>query len=426
MTTQSNHPTGPLAGVRVLDLSRILSGPFCSMMLADWGAEVVKVEMPQGGDGTRGWGPPFVEGESAYFLSVNRNKRSVAIDLKAEEGREIVRRLAAESDVLLENFRPGTTERLGAGYEELSRINPRLVYCSISGFGQDGPYRDRPGFDAVAQAMSGMMSITGEPEGAPTKHGMSIADLTAGMWAAFAISSALYERERSGRGQHLDVSLLDGQISWLTYVAGAYFATGNLPTRYGSGHPTIVPYQPFATQDGYIMLAVGTDKQWQVFCRAADLEHVADDPRFATNAARVENRDAVIDLVAKVLKRRTTQSWQTELESVGVPCGPINNVAQVFDDPHVRAREMVTSFVHPRAGTVQTVGVPVKLSRTPGTRPAAPPLLGEHTRAVLLELGYTDVEVDALAARRVIDLGGDAAGEEDVDESDGAQQGRTA
>lgn len=406
---------GPLAGVRVLDLSRILSGPYCSMMLADWGADVIKVEMPGDGDSTRQWGPPFVHGESAYFLAVNRNKRSIAIDLKHEEGRALLRRLVASCDVLLENFRPGTTERLGASYEELSKINPRLVYCSISGFGQDGPYRDLPGFDAVAQAMSGMMSITGEPEGEPTKHGMSIADLSAGMWAAFAIVSALYEREKSGQGQHLDVSLLDGQIAWLTYVAGAYFATGQLPARYGNGHPTIVPYQPFATSDGYIMLAVGTDRQWQAFCRVANMEDVMNDPRFATNPDRVRNRDVVIAAVAERMKKRTTQQWRTELEAAGVPCGPINNVAQVFEDPHVLARGMVTSFTHPRAGEVKTVGVPVKLSRTPGDTPKPPPLLGQHTYELLGELGYSPEEIEALASLGIIEGNseGEAAAGED-------------
>lgn len=387
---------GPLAGVRVLDLTRILSGPFCSMMLADWGADVIKVEEPGEGDNTRRWGPPFIAGESAYFLSVNRNKRSIALDLKRDEGRRILHRLAARADVVIENFRPGTAQRLGAGYEELAALNPRLIYCSISGFGQDGPYRERPGFDAVAQAMSGMMSITGEPDGPPMKHGMSIGDLAAGMWAAFAITSALYEREKSGRGQYLDVSLLDSLISWLTFVAAGHFATGQLPQRYGSGHPTLVPYQPFATADGYLMLAVGNDKQWQIFCRVAGLAAAAADPRFATNAGRVVHRDEVVATVAAAMKERSTADWQQALEEAGVPCGPIYNLEQVFADPQVQARGMVVEFDHPVAGRVKTVGTPVKLSRTAPQPPEPAPLLGEHTRAILREAGYSDREIDAL------------------------------
>jgi crotonobetainyl-CoA:carnitine CoA-transferase CaiB-like acyl-CoA transferase len=379
---------GPLAGYRVLDLARILSGPYCTMMLGDFGAEIIKVERPGAGDDTRHWGPPFVAGESAYYLSINRNKRSITVDFGQEAGREIVYALARTADVAIENFRPGTADRIGIGYERLRQENPRIVYCSISGFGQEGPYRDYPGYDALAQAMSGMMSISGEPDGTPMKHGMSIADIGAGMWAAFAIVSALLARERTGEGQAIDISLLDAQLSWLTYAAGNFFATGENPGRFGSAHPSIVPYQPFATADGYLMLAVGNDRLWQRFCDIVGEPELATQPGFATSAERVINREAVIDRIAAIMRKRTTEEWLRMLGEAGIPAGPINTVAQALTDPHVLAREVVVTLDHPMAGQVRATGIPAKLSATPGEVQSAPPLLGEHTDEVLGSLGY--------------------------------------
>ncbi|MDP9471531.1 MAG: CoA transferase [Chloroflexota bacterium] len=391
-----------LDGIRVLDLSRILSGPYCTMVLSDFGAEVIKVERPGAGDDTRHWGPPFVSGESAYYLSINRNKKSITIDLGTEEGREIIYALARVSDVVIENFRPGTADRIGVGYERMRRENPQIVYCSISGFGQVGPYRDRPGYDALAQAMSGMMSITGEPGGPPTKHGMSIADIGAGMWAAFAIVTGLLVRERSGEGQYIDVSLLDTQLAWLTYAAGNFFATGHDAPRYGSAHPSIVPYQPFETADGHIMLAVGNDRLWHQFCQAVARPELTEQPGFATSAERVLNRETVVATVAEIMKARTTGEWMRLLEEKGIPSGPINTIKQALNDPHARARDMVVTLEHPTAGPVTMIGVPAKLSATPGEAQSAPPLLGQHTDEILESLGYDEQSIAALRARNVI------------------------
>jgi len=373
-----------LSDLRVLDLSRVLSGPFATMTLADLGADVIKIEQPGTGDDTRHWGPPFQGDQAAYFLSVNRNKRSVAVDLKTEEGRAAVRSLAAQADVVVENFRPGTADRLGVGYADVRAVNPRVVYASISGYGQTGPDAHRPGYDAVVQARSGLMSVTGEADGPPVRVGVSATDLTAGMWALVGILAALHERHRSGLGQWVDISLLDGQVSWLTYVASGYFATGEVPARYGSAHPTIAPYQAFATADGQLMLAVGNDRLWQRFAVAAGLEPLLSDTRFATNADRVRHRGELVPLVAAAMASRTTQEWNERLDAAGVPAGPINSVDTIVTDRQLLARGMVVQTEHPTAGTLQLLGCPVRLSATPPQLRTPPPLLGEHTNQVLV------------------------------------------
>lgn len=392
---------GALSGVRVLDLSRILAGPFCTMLLADLGAEVIKVE-PPGGDDTRQWGPPFVEGESTYFLSVNRNKKSITLNLKHPRGREIALRLAERCDALVENFRPGTLERLGLGYEDVARVNPRIVYCSISGFGQDGPYRNKPGYDLLAQAMGGMMAITGLPGGEPVKAGMSVADLGAGMFAAIAILAALRHRDRTGQGQRIDVSLLDTVIAWHTYHATAFFATGEPPRPLGSAHPSIVPYQALRAADGYVVVAVGNDQLWQRFCCATGLDHLAADPRFGTNAGRVAHREELVRRIEAHLASRPVAYWVEVLEAAGVPVGPILNLDRIYTDPHVLHRQMVVEVDHPTAGPIRLTGIPMMLSATPGEVRLPPPLLGQHTEEVLAGLDYSAEEVAALRREGIV------------------------
>jgi crotonobetainyl-CoA:carnitine CoA-transferase CaiB-like acyl-CoA transferase len=398
MDAQRPQPqsAGPLAGVRVLDLSRILSGPFTTMIFADLGADVVKLENPRTGDDTREWAPPYQGDQSAYFLSVNRNKRGVAVDLKTDQGRDIALRLADRADVVVENFRPGTASRLGLGYDELSARNPGLIYASISGFGQTGPYASEPGYDAIAQALGGLMSVTGEAGGEPVRVGNSTADLGAAMWAAIGILAALHARHATGRGEWIDISLLDGQIASLTYLAGGYFASGEVPRRYGSAHPSIVPYQALRTGDGHLMVAVGNDALWRRFAPLVGLAELADDPRFATNPQRVANREELIRLIETALAAKGSAAWAEELARAGVPAGQINSIDAALAHPQVQARDMVLTTEHPTAGTLRMAGSPIKLSRYTATVRRPPPTLGEHTDEVLRELGYSASDIAAM------------------------------
>ncbi|MCQ3939160.1 MAG: CoA transferase [Chloroflexi bacterium] len=385
----------PLQNIRVLDLSRVLAGPYCTMVLGDLGAEVVKVEPPEG-DETRGWGPPFAGGESAYYLCVNRNKRGIVVNLKTEEGKAILRDLALHSDVLVENFRPGTLKKFGLDFETLSKQNPQLVYCSISGFGQTGPLRDKPGYDFMIQAMGGIMSITGEPEGEPMKVGVAAADLFAGQNAVIAILAALQARTVTGKGQYLDIALFDSQLGWLANTASNFLISGKLPGRYGNAHANIVPYQSFQAKDDWFVIAVGNDRHFEVLCRLIGKPEWSADVRFATNAARVENREALISLLKPVFASKTAAEW---LSLIGdqFPCGPINNFEQVFAMPHVREREMLITMEHPTIGSLPLVGSPLKMEGTPISYRLPPPLMGEHTKEVLKEmLGFSDEKVAAL------------------------------
>jgi len=403
-------PEGALSHVRVLDLTRVLAGPWASQVLADLGAEVIKVERPGTGDDTRGWGPPYLRDsrgeetpESAYFVSANRGKKSITVDLARPEGQEIVRRLSASSDVVLENYKVGALDRYGLGYQHLSEWNSRLVYCSITGFGQDGPYRDRAGYDFLVQGMGGLMSITGEPEGEPMKAGVAMTDILTGMYAATAVLAALAHRERSGRGQHIDLALLDVQVATLANQAQNYLVTGEPPHRLGNSHPSIVPYRAFATRDGHIVLAVGNDGQFARFCAVAGRPELARDPRFATNAVRVRNRTDLESLLAGIIANRTSRDWIEALDAATVPCGPINDLRQVFADPQVRHRGMRIEAVHPSVGTVPMVRSPIRFSETPVRVDTPPPLLGQHTAEVLTDiLKMSAAELEGLRAQHVI------------------------
>jgi crotonobetainyl-CoA:carnitine CoA-transferase CaiB-like acyl-CoA transferase len=392
----------PLDGITVLDLTRVLSGPYCTMLLADMGARVIKIEHPGRGDDTRAWGPPFVAGESAYFLSINRNKESVTLDFKRPEGRALLERLIAKADVVVENFRPGTLARQHLDYASLAPKHPALVYCSISGFGQHGPKRDRPGYDAVVQAEGGLMSVTGSADGPPYRLGVAIADLVAGLLAAQGVTLALFARTRTGRGQQVDISMLDGVAALLSYQAGIFFATGAAPTRMGNRHPTIVPYEMFEASDGEFVLAVGTDEQFRKFCDVAGAAAIAGDGRFTTNPARVQNYELLRPLLGEVLRRRTRAEWIEALTAAGVPCGSVRDVREVLTDPHLDARRMIEVVEHAAVGTMRVLGIPIKLSDTPGRVRTAPPTLGQHTRAVLHDAGVADQELDALRGRGVI------------------------
>jgi len=405
---------GPLSHIRALDLSRVLAGPWCGQNLADLGAEVIKIERPEKGDDSRAFGPPWLKDrsgrdtkESAYFASTNRGKKSVTVNLSRPEGQRIVRELARQADVLIENYKVGDLARYDLGYDDLRKLNSRLVYASVTGFGQTGPHRERPGYDFMIQGMGGVMSITGErddlPGGGPQRVGIPIADIMTGMYATIAICAALAHRERSGTGQHLDLALLDTQVGILANQGMNYLATGVPPGRIGNAHPNIVPYQPFKTRDGDVILACGNDNLFNKFCEVAGCQHLAQDARFATNSKRVENREAITSLLADIFARRTTQEWCDALEAAGVPNGPINNLKQVFEEPQVVARGMRIELEHLLAGKVPLIANPMKFSGTPIEYKAPPPALGQHTEEVLRGLlGFDDAEIARLRAKGII------------------------
>jgi len=399
----SNPHPGPLDGIRVLDLTRVLAGPYCTMFLGDLGAEVVKVEQPGVGDDTRGWGPPFTGGESAYFLCVNRNKKSVTIDLKSTEGVALLQRLAERADVLIENFRPGTMERLNLGEKDLRAANPRLIYASLSGFGADGPMSDAPGYDLIVQAWGGLMSITGPADGEPSKVGVAIIDLVAGLMLGKSIAAALFAREKLGVGQKIDTSLLEAEVACLINVGSNYLVEGNIPRRWGNAHPSIVPYQSFRTEDGYLVIGVASEGIWRRFCQAIGRGAWADDSRCEKNSNRVENRSLLIGLLAEIFLSRSTDEWLKLLNSAEVPCAPVQTVDQVFKAPQVLHREMLVQVEHPTAGTVRMAGIPVKFSLTPASVRLPPPLLGQHNEEVLESwLGIDDKEISELKRKTVI------------------------
>ena len=400
------EPAGPLRGLKVFDLTRVLAGPTCVQMLADLGADVVKIERPGAGDDTRGFAPPFMPGtgESAYFVGVNRNKRSVTLDIATPEGQEIALALIARSDILVENFKVGALAKYGLAYEQLRERFPGLIYCSITGFGQTGPYAPRPGYDSLIQAMGGVMSLTGEPDGQPQKVGIPVADLFAGLYGCIGVLAALRHRERTGQGQQVDIGMLDTHVAWLANQGMNYLATGENPPRLGNQHPNIVPYQVFPTADGFLVLSVGNDPTFKRFCETFGLEHLLSDERFATNAARVANRQLVTDTLTPLMKGNTTAWWVERLEGLKIGCGPINTLREVFADPHVQARGMVMRMPHAATPEgVQVVANPVRLSETPADYRLPPPVLGQHTEEVLRDrLGLDAAKLEELRGKGVI------------------------
>src|SRR5262245_40818949 len=399
----SDSKNGPLAGIRVLDLTRVLAGPYCTMFLGDLGAEVVKVEQPGVGDDTRGWGPPFAGGESAYFLSVNRNKKSITVDLKAAEGVALIRRLADRADVFIENFRPGALDRLGLSEKELRASNAGLIYASLSGFGADGPMADIPGYDLIVQAWGGLMSITGTPESGPLKVGVAIIDLVAGLMLGKSIAAALYAREKSGIGQKIDTSLLEAEVATLINAGSNYLVAGQIPGRWGNAHPAIVPYQSFQTADSFLVLGAASESIWKRLCPVLGRADLTDDARFAQNADRVKHRAELIVILAEIFLRRSTADWMTVLTQADVPCAPVQTIDQVFAAPKVLHRNMLVEVEHPTVGKVKMAGIPVKFSTTPASVRLPPPLLGEHSAAVLASwLDMNPTQIEELKRKRVI------------------------
>jgi len=400
----TDKPQPLLEGIRVIDLTRVLAGPFCTMLLGDLGADVIKVEVPGRGDDTRQWGPPFTpQGESAYFLSANRNKRSLTLNLKSEQGLNILRELIASGDVLIENFRAGTLEGWGLDYDALQQLRPGLIYCTITGYGYTGPDSQRPGYDFIVQAMSGFMSVTGPAEGEPFRAGVAIADLASGIFACNAVLASLFARERSGRGQRIDISLLDCQLALMSYVASNYLVSGEPPKRYGNAHPNIVPYEVFRASDGYFAFAAGNDAQWARFCRQVDHAEWAADPRFATNPARLENRVVLVGLLNELFAGRPVAEWLTLCEQIGLPAGPINSIDRVLADPQVLARGMRIEVAHATEGNLPILGSPLAIPTAPAEVRLAPPTLGQHTDGILGELlGYDPAAIAALRESGVV------------------------
>ena len=393
---------GSLDGIRILDVSRVLAGPFCSMILGDLGAEVIKIEHYASGDETRGWGPPFVNGESAYYLCANRNKQSMTLNLKSEEGKEIFVKLASTSDVVIQNFKSGTLEKMGLGYSQLKDNNPGLILASITGFGSTGPYKDLPGYDYIIQAMSGLMSITGEPDGGPVKVGVAIADVLTGLYTCIGILGALQHRNQSGEGQEIDISLMDCQISSLINVASNYLCSGVIPKRMGNRHPNISPYQVFKTMEGELVIAVGNDEQFKRFTAVLGWPELADMEDFIHNEQRLQNNDKLVAICEELLSKKPKIEWKEQLDAAGVPNGPINTIAEMFEDPQIKAREMVVEMEHPLIENLKLTGSPLKLSKTPVTMRHHPPLLGEHTELLLERIGYNTEEITRMKENKII------------------------
>lgn len=386
--------TSLLDNIRVIDVTQALAGPYCTMLLGDMGADVIKVETPQVGDQSRGWGPPFVEGESTYFLSINRNKRSLTLDIKSPEGRQVLHQLVASADVFVCNIpKESSRQRAGVDVATLQALNPRLIYCQISGYGSTGPYAERPGYDLIAQGEAGLMSVTGEPDGEPMRYPIPIADITTGLYSTIGILAALFNRERTGQGQALDMTLMESQSAWLTMLASALLNGGQEPQRLGNLHPNIVPYQVFRAKDKYIILTVGTEKLWQAFCGALGLEHLKADPRFATNRDRAKNRAELIPILDELFSAQTADFWLEKLKDTGIPNGPINTIADTLAHPQHRARHFIVELEHPLVGLVKSMGNPVNLSATPVSYRLAPPTLGQHTNEVLGGLGYDEATI---------------------------------